>query len=96
MFQPDWLILRILHQSVEIERPKGHESEFEVRLYSQAGRYCIGFSVHISSTCTSLLGRIRAGMHCINILGVSELIISRLTDSNIQQPILNVLMHLIL
>ena len=24
MFQPDWLILRILHQSFEIERPKGH------------------------------------------------------------------------
>ena len=24
MFQPDWLILRSLHQSFETERPKGH------------------------------------------------------------------------
>ena len=27
MFQSDWLILRILHQSFEIERLKGHWSE---------------------------------------------------------------------
>ena len=31
--QPDWLILRILHQSFEIERPKGHWSEVVVHLY---------------------------------------------------------------
>ena len=34
MFQPDWLILRILHQSFEIERPKGHWSEVVVHLYT--------------------------------------------------------------
>ena len=28
MFYPDWLILRILHQSFEIERPKGQRSWF--------------------------------------------------------------------
>ena len=33
MFQSDWLILRILHQSFEIERPKGHWSEVVVHLY---------------------------------------------------------------
>ena len=33
MFQPDWLILGILHQSFEIERPKGHWSEVVVHLY---------------------------------------------------------------
>ena len=33
MFQQDWLILRILHQSFEIERPKGHWSEVVVHLY---------------------------------------------------------------
>ena len=33
MFQPDWLILRILHQSSEIERPKGHWSEILVHLH---------------------------------------------------------------
>ena len=33
MFYPDWLILRILHQSFEIERPKGHWSEVVVHLY---------------------------------------------------------------
>ena len=34
MFHPDWLILRILHQSFEIERPKGHWSEVVVHLYT--------------------------------------------------------------
>ena len=34
MFHPDWLILRILHQSFEIERPKGHWSEVVVHLYN--------------------------------------------------------------
>ena len=33
MFHPDWLILRILHQSFEIERLKGHWSEVVVHLY---------------------------------------------------------------
>ena len=33
MFLPDWLILRILHQSFDIERPKGHWSEVVVHLY---------------------------------------------------------------
>ena len=33
MFLPDWLILRILHQPFEIERPKGHWSEVMVHLY---------------------------------------------------------------
>ena len=33
MFYPDWLILRILHQSFEIERPKGHWSEVVVHQY---------------------------------------------------------------
>ena len=33
MFQTDRLILRTLHQSFEIERPKGHWSEVEVHLY---------------------------------------------------------------
>ena len=33
MFQSDWLILRILHQSFKIERPKGHWSEVVVHLY---------------------------------------------------------------
>ena len=33
MFLPDWLILRILHQSFEIERPKGHWSEVVVYIY---------------------------------------------------------------
>ena len=32
MFQPYWLILRILHQSFEIERHKGHLSEIVVYL----------------------------------------------------------------
>ena len=27
MFHSDWLILRILDQSFEIERPKGHRSD---------------------------------------------------------------------
>ena len=35
MFHPGWLILRILHQSFEIERPKGHWSEVVVHLYFQ-------------------------------------------------------------
>ena len=34
MFQPDWLILRMLHQSFEIKRPKGHWSEVVVHLYA--------------------------------------------------------------
>ena len=33
MFHPDWLILRILRQSFEIERPKVHWSEVVVHLY---------------------------------------------------------------
>ena len=33
MFQSDWLILRILHRSFEIERLKGHWSEVVVHLY---------------------------------------------------------------
>ena len=33
MFQPDWLILHILHPSFEIERTKGHYSEVVVHLY---------------------------------------------------------------
>ena len=33
MFYPDWLILRILHQSFEIERPKGNWSEVVVHMY---------------------------------------------------------------
>ena len=33
MFNPDWLILCILHQSFEIERLKGHWSEVVVHLY---------------------------------------------------------------
>ena len=33
MLHPDWLILRILYQSFEIERPKGHWSEVVVYLY---------------------------------------------------------------
>ena len=33
MFYSDWLILRILHKSFEIERPKGHWSEVVVHLY---------------------------------------------------------------
>ena len=33
MFQSDWLILRILHQSFETERPKGLWSEVVVDLY---------------------------------------------------------------
>ena len=32
MFHPDWLILHILHQLFEIERPKGHWSEVMVHL----------------------------------------------------------------
>ena len=36
MFQSDLLILRILHQSFEIERPKGHWSEVVVHLYFKA------------------------------------------------------------
>ena len=32
MFYPDWLILRILHQSFEIERPEGHWLEVVVHL----------------------------------------------------------------
>ena len=35
MFHPDLLILRILHQSFEIERPKGHWSEVVVHLYAE-------------------------------------------------------------
>ena len=35
MFHSDWPILRILHQSFEIERPKGHWSEVVVHLYIQ-------------------------------------------------------------
>ena len=35
MFHPNWLILRILHQSFEIERPKGHWSEVVVHLYKE-------------------------------------------------------------
>ena len=31
MFQPDWLILRILHQSFEIERPKGYNRVIDQR-----------------------------------------------------------------
>ena len=34
MFMSDWLILRILHQSFEIERSKGHWSEVVVHLYN--------------------------------------------------------------
>ena len=30
MFKLDWLILRILHQSFEIERPKGHWSDIYI------------------------------------------------------------------
>ena len=33
MFHPDWLILRLLHQSFNIEIPKGHWSEVVVHLY---------------------------------------------------------------
>ena len=33
MFQPGWLILRILHKSFEIKRPKGHWLEVVVHLY---------------------------------------------------------------
>ena len=33
MLYPDWLILRILYQSFEIERPRGHWSEVVVHLY---------------------------------------------------------------
>ena len=33
MFHSDWLILHILHQSFEVERPKGHWSEVVVHLY---------------------------------------------------------------
>ena len=33
MFYPDWLILRILHKSFEIERRKGHWSEVVLHLY---------------------------------------------------------------
>ena len=33
MFSPDWLILRILRLSFEIERPKGHKSDVVVYLY---------------------------------------------------------------
>ena len=35
MLQPDWLILRSLQQSFEIERPKGHWSDVVVHLYIQ-------------------------------------------------------------
>ena len=34
MFQPDWLILRILHQSFEIEIPKGQWAYVVVHLYN--------------------------------------------------------------
>ena len=34
MFNPDWLILCILHQSFEIERLKGHWSEVVEHLYN--------------------------------------------------------------
>ena len=45
MFQSDWLILRILHQSFEIERPKGHWSE-GVHLYQLSLRplFCLFLS----------------------------------------------------
>ena len=33
MFQLDWLILSVLYQSFEVERPKGHCSEVVVHLY---------------------------------------------------------------
>ena len=33
MFQSDWLILRILHQSFEMEIPKDHLSEVVVHIY---------------------------------------------------------------
>ena len=48
MFNPDWLILRILHQSFEIERPKGHWSEVVVHLYVQ--RLCF-FTKHMQKYC---------------------------------------------
>ena len=41
MFHPDWLILRILHQAFEIERPKGHWLEVVVHLYQKS--ICIVF-----------------------------------------------------
>ena len=37
MFQSDWLILSILHQSFEIEIPKGPWSEVVVHLYIKQG-----------------------------------------------------------
>ena len=40
MFQSDWLILRILHQLFEIERPKGHWSEFVVHLNITHDNFC--------------------------------------------------------
>ena len=46
MFYPDWLILRILHQSFEIERPKGHWSEVVVHLYIYISIRDYIYSVH--------------------------------------------------
>ena len=45
MFNTDWLILRILHQSFEIEIPKGHWSEVVVHLYQP---YFFLFLAHLS------------------------------------------------
>ena len=44
MVYPDWLILRILHQSFGIERPKGHWSEVVVHLYIYIERDIEGYS----------------------------------------------------
>ena len=47
MFQPDWHILRILHQSFEIERPKGHWSEVVVHLYKKLSLKLLTFLSHL-------------------------------------------------
>ena len=50
MSHPDWLILRILHQLFEIERPKGHWSEVVVHLYCPANQLCEFFTSTIQQT----------------------------------------------
>ena len=52
MFQPDWLILRFLPQSFEIERSKGHISEVVVHLfYTLSYKLRIDDNMRIYCTC---------------------------------------------
>ena len=62
MTDPDWLILRILNQSFEIERPKGHCSEVVVHLYVNFRRCFVNICqrvcacVCVTSGSTNILG----------------------------------------